>query len=198
MTVSEFLDFCEYFLNDTSNKDNNLSYQKVYFDAYNSFMVCKKMSLNDIRHYRMNSIIDYYMDIFHIKNEMKQIYIKYYKDHIQDNFNKILDPPANPFFLEQKMKHEEAEIQRKEDENDDIKDHYKFLESKYKYYADIMYRMNHPQDIEDDVHENDYKIEENTDSDNLSNVDDTYEDDYCDEISFDEYEEEYYSEEDYY
>ncbi len=199
MTVIEFVDFCKYFLNDdTSNKIIELQNYRDYFNAYNSFMVSRKMHLNDIKSRRMNSVIDYYMDLYHIDNELRQQYVKLYLENIHDNFNKILDPPANPFFLEEKRQKEEEELQRKEEENDDVRFHYKCLESKYKYFTDLVYRMNHPYEFDDDMmNEIDHKIDDNIDSDNTSNIEEYSEDDYYDEEIYDEYNDDYYSDEEY-
>jgi len=199
MSASDFLTFCEYFLNDTPTIELcDLNHQKNYFNAYNSFLVSRKTPIQDIKKHRMNSVIDYYMDCHNKNTESKDIYLELYNKNINDNFNKILNPPPCPFLLEERRKKQEEELQRKEDETDDIKDHYKFIENKYKYFADLVYRMNHPHEFDDDIQYNDYRVEENTESDNVSNVDEIYDDDYLDEESYDDFEEEYYSEDDYY
>jgi hypothetical protein len=135
--------------------------------------------------------------MYHVKNDLRHVYINRYSENIRDDFNKILDPPANPFFLEEQRKKEEEEIQRKEDENDDIKFHYKCIESKYKYFADLVYKMSHPQEFEDDINVFEYKADDNMDSDNLSNMQEESEDDYYDDEIYDEYNDEYYSDEEY-
>lgn len=197
---TDFLNFCEYFVNDRPQIELcDLEDYKQYFNAYNSFMVSKKMSLNDIKKYRMNSIIDYYMDIH--KNQQntqpRNVYLEIYQNNIRDQFNKTLNPPVNPFFLEERERKEAEEKQRKEDENDDIKDHYRYLELKYKYFADLVYRMNHPQEFEDDYSNSDYRIDENTDSDSMSFTDEYYDDESYNEEVYDEYDDDYYSDEEY-
>lgn len=182
--MNNFVDFCSYFNNDNnvSTRFTDMSAFKNYYNAYSNYLVARKYNLEDIKRYRMNSVIDCFIQINMLSDTYRDELRKYYLRYIKDDFNRILDPPRCPFYLEEKQQKEEALQQQYENETDEVKQHYNELDAKYKYLAHLNYVLNHPDEHEDTIADNylDYCDYTSTSSEACDN--------YYDEYSHDEYE----------
>lgn len=190
------MDFCEYFNNNhQNNTSSDLDAYKTYYDSYSNYLVAKKYNNNDIKTYRMNTLIDCFISMNNLDNNLREDLRKYYMMNIKDNFNRILDPPKCQLFEDEKQSRLEMLQQQYEDETDDVKQHYKGLQDKYRYYSDLLERINHPQDEQfpyDDEYSDGYTTE--TFSDNYEEEYDDYYDEYEyyeDDYDNDEYNSDY-------
>jgi hypothetical protein len=199
--MNNFMDFCGYFNNQNNNKSefNEIAAYKNMYNAYSSYLVARKYNLEDIRKYRMNSLIDYFIQINKLPDNSREEFRKYYLAYIKDDFNVTLNPPRCPFYEEEKAKREEAERQRIEDENDDIKEHYRQLDCRYKFFAELVHRLNNPQLYE--YNENDENLLYDDDL-STSDSNESYEEYSSYEYDDDQYDgydnEDYMSDDEYY
>ena len=194
--MDNFEAFCEYF-NGPGQKHDHYEANKIYFDAYCSFMVSRKYDIDDIKKYRMNSVIDYFMDYNDLNPVYREDLRKYYQTYIKDTFNKTLNAPRCIFYEEEKRQREEQMQQQFEDETDEVNQHYRELASKYKYFADLVYKKSHPEP--ELANEQDY-YESSSTSSEANDYNDGYStDEYeCDD-GYDQYDnDEYMSDDDYY
>ena len=193
--MNNFVDFCDYFNNQNNAKsefDEIAAYKSMY-NAYSSYLVARKYNLDDIKKYRMNSLIDYFIQINKLPDNTREEFRKYYISYIKDDFNVTLNPPKCPFYEEERIQREEAERQRIEEENDDIKEHYRQLDCKYKYFANLVHRLNNPHLYEDDNHDDYLLYDDNT---STSDSDESYED--YSSYEYDDDQNDYYENDDYY
>lgn len=199
--MNNFADFCDYF----NNRNNqNPAFQdaeayKSYYNAYSSYLVARKYDLKDVKTYRMNSLIDYFMELNHLSNTYRQDLRKYYLQHVKDDINTVLNAPRCPFYEAERLQREEQKQAQYEEDTDEVRQHYKDLEYKYKCIADFVHRINHPEEDKLDDIENYYSDHSSTTSETVDY--DEYEyDDYDYDDNYDNYcdQEDYMSDNDYY
>ena len=171
--------------NDLQDYDDAL---KDYYDAYCSYLVSRKYNTADIRKYRKNTIIDFYIMQNKLDNSLRSDLDNYYSNNIIDTFNKKLDPPPC-FFHQARMSQKYQEEQEKRElETDDVAQHYINLKNMYKSVYEGMTttsaNANNPN----------YNMQSDCE-DNESNYDKSCE--YYDEY-YNIYDSDYYSEYDYY
>jgi len=200
--MNNFGDFCEYLNNESDRKMflNEIDAYKTYYDSYSNYLVSKKYNINDIKTYRMNSVIDCFITINNLGNNYREELRSYYLTHVKDTFDKRFNPPRSLFFDEEKLQRQELLQQQYYDETDDIKQHYLYLQNKSAYFADLLDRCN--QSLDEQVN-NEYEYSDEYTSDVSSEINDYNDDDMYDEYDYDEsyenYEnEEYYSDYDSY
>lgn len=138
-------------------EDTSIDSIKELFDSYTTYMVTKKMPQNDIKHNRMNSIINYY-EYYKNQNYDKNNLIEYYNKNVKDDFNKILNPPKCLFTAAQRERRIEKEKEEFEKETDDIAHHYKEINDKYLYYYNESQRNYEDEEISE------YEYEDNDDN----------------------------------
>jgi hypothetical protein len=172
--------------NDLQDYDDAL---KDYYDAYCSYLVSRKYNIADIKKYRKNTIIDFYIMQNKLDNSLRNDLNNYYSNNIIDTFNKKLDPPPC-FFHQARMSQKYQEEQEKRElETDDVAQHYISLKNMYKsvYEGMTMSSAN----VNNPNYNNQSECE-----DNESNYDKSRE--YCDNDEYyNIYDSDYYSEYDY-
>ena len=199
--MNNFVDFCDYF-----NNDNNQSHLfadiaafKDYYNAYSNYLVARKYNLEDIKRFRMNSVIDYFMQINMLNDTYRDELRKYYVNHINDAYNRTLNPPKCPFYLAEKLTKEQTRLQQFEDETDEVKQHYKELDAKSKYLVELNYKLNHPEENDDNMTDN-YNEEyeySSTSSETNEYYEDSY-DEYDNNDVYDNNNDDYDEDDDYY
>jgi len=181
--TNHFDSYCNYICNNTDFKEilitegDYLDAIKDYCNNFSSFLLIKKKDINDIKKYRKDIIIEYYNSTYKIDN--KDELNNYYLTNIKDSYNaKYNPPPSYKYFCNDFT----------EDINDDVNDHYDFINKKFEYYGNKS--MTNKNNIEEDL---DYAF---NDGDTISIV--SSHDNYYDEVEeYDSYEE-YYDENDEY
>lgn len=182
--TTDFAQFCNTY---NSNQNMDSPYQNLY-NAYNTFLLTRKYPDHKMKNYRKNALVSYYAELNQIPDECIEDLYELYKDNVKDTFNKKIKPQ-----VPQNDKCKDFE------EHDDIKDHYSFIAAKYKYFAELVYKINHPsEDNFDDRYSDEY-----SDDDNETYLDDKEYDEYScndmyDEMDYDDFEDEYYSDDEYY
>jgi len=180
-----FDSYCNYICNNTDFKEKLIT-EGEYLDAirdycnnFCSFLLIKKKDLDNIKEYRKNIIIEYYISTYKVDN--KEVLNNYYLTNINDSYNRVLNPPSSyEYYFNDFM----------DDENDDVKDHYDFINKKCEYYGNkSMTEKNSAEDDLDNVF---------NDGDTISIVSshDDYYEEYEEYDSFDDYydeNEEYFS-----
>lgn len=103
-------------------------------NGHTTFLMSKPEFRQGIKDHRMQWITNQYTNY---ENVDKRPYYEYYKNNVNDNYPGIFAPP--PCFYNQMIRDErrEAEQQQKENENDDIAQHYRELAAKYTYLASL-------------------------------------------------------------
>jgi hypothetical protein len=107
---------------------------KELFNCYTTHLVTRKYSIEKIKELRMESIIDNYIH-FHDNegNFEREMLRNHYKNNVCDSFDKKLNPPKC-FFAQARREVISQEIaDKKERDTDEIADHYKTINDKYKY-----------------------------------------------------------------
>jgi len=125
---------------DDSNKSVNFDTNvKELLGCYSTFLVSRKYSIEKIKQHRMEAIISNYIQLYDINENYekgsfdKNLLRKFYKANIVDSFDKKLNPPKC-FFAEARRERIATEIaDKRERDMDDIADHYKSINDKYKY-----------------------------------------------------------------
>jgi hypothetical protein len=183
--TNHFDSYCNYICNNKDFKDilvteeDYLDAIKEYCNNFSSFLLIKKKDINDIKKYRKDIIIDYYISTYKIDN--KDELNNYYLTNIKDNYNTNYNPSrsyeycCNDFIID--------------NINDDVKDHYDFINKKFEYYGNKS--MTNKNTIEDNI---DYAFD---DGDTISIVS-SYDDYYEEYDEYDDYEEYYDENEEYY
>jgi hypothetical protein len=111
---------------------------KDYYDAYCSYLVSRKYTLDVIKTYRKNAIIDFYITENKIDGSRRKELDDYYIANIKDGFNKKLEPPSC-FFHQVRMAEKDREAsEKREIETDDVAQHYINLKNMYKNVFDLM------------------------------------------------------------
>jgi hypothetical protein len=127
--TSHFESYCNYICNYTDFKEKLIT-EGEYLDAIrdycnnvSSFLLIKKKDIKDIKNYRKNMIINYYMSVYKIDD--KDELVKYYASYIKDGYNAKLNPPPSYEYYGCDFV----------EEDDDVKDHYDTINKKYEYYG---------------------------------------------------------------
>jgi hypothetical protein len=175
-----FDSYCNYICNNTDFKEKLIT-EGEYLDAIrdycnniSSFLLIKKKDINDIKKYRKEIIIDYYISTYKVDN--KEALNNYYLTNIKDTYNRVLNPPSSYEYYSNDFIH---------DINDDVNDHYDFINKKCEYYGNKS--MTDKNCTEDDLN---YAFD---DSDTISVISSC--DDYCEDYEeYDDYYDEYYDE----
>lgn len=173
--------------NDLQDYDDAL---KDYYDAYCTYLVSRKYNIADIKKYRKNTIIDFYIMQNKLDNSLRNDLDNYYSNNIIDTFNKKLDPPPC-FFHQARMSQKYQEEQEKRElETDDVAQHYISLKNMYKSVYEGMTTSS--------ANANNQNYNNQSDcEDNESNYEKSRE--YCDNDEYyNIYDSDYYSEYDYY
>ena len=182
--TSHFNSYCNYICNNIDFKEK-LKIEEDYLEAirdycnnFSLYLLIKKNSIDYIKNYRKNIIIDYYSTTYKVPD--KEELDKYYLTNINDTYNMKFNPPASyKFYLD---------IQEIE-KNDDVNDHYDSINKMTEYYGRRSLIDN--TEIEDDLNS------AFNDGDTISVVSSC--DDYYDEYEeYDDYIEYYDDEEEYY
>lgn len=199
--MNNFADFCDYFNN--KNNQNHVFQDaqayKTYYDAYSSYLVARKYNLEDVKTYRMNSLIDYFMELNKLNQNYREDLRKYYLTYIKDNFNTVLNAPRCPFYEAERLQREEEQQAQYEDDTDEVRQHYKDLEAKYKCIVDMVYKINHPDEEQYDDEYYAYSDRSSTTSDTIDFDEYDYYEDYEYDDNYDNYEQDdYISDDDYY
>jgi hypothetical protein len=183
--MNNFVDFCSYFNNDNnrSMRFDELGAFKDYYAAYSSYLVARKYDLEDIKRFRMNSVIDYFMQINMLNDTYRDELRRYYIKYVQDDFNRTLNPPRCPFYLEEKYAEEQQKLKEYEDETDEVKQHYRELDAKYKYFAELNHKLTCHDEDDDNMSSSESYQEYH---DYASTSSEAY-DNYYDEYSYDDY-----------
>lgn len=195
--MNNFIDLCSYFNNENNNSSrfDELAAFKNYYNAYSSYLVSRKYNLEDIKRFRMNSVIDYFIQINMLNDTARDELRKYYLEHIHDNFNRSLDPPKCPFYLAEKAAEEQRKYDEYDNETDEVKQHYRELDARCKYFAELNYKLTHP---EDDDNKSDTSEEYHDYTSTSSEACDFYEEySYDDYDNNDAYDNDNYEDEDY-
>jgi hypothetical protein len=196
MTDYSFNEFATIIINDNNLTDDSLKIYNIkeLFDGYIKHLMARKYNKDDIKEYRMETVVNYYIDFYgDNKNYDKNKLITHYKNCIVDNFEKKLNPPKS-FFTMARREYIANELKEKmENENCDINTHYNTINKKYEYYNELNNTEKQKQINDNDEYYCDYYENNIYDDDhNSSNYNsDDYDDYYCDYISEDD--SEYYS-----
>jgi hypothetical protein len=182
--MNNFVDFCSYFNNDNneSTRFYDIAAFKNYYNAYSNYLVARKYNLEDIKKYRMNSVIDYFMQINMLSDTYRDELRLYYLKHINDDYNRTLNPPRCPFYLEEKLKREQAQQEEYENETDEVKQHYRELDAKSTYLVRLNYKLTHADEGNDIVCDT---CDEYCDWTSTSSEANDYYDEYCDDYDND-------------
>lgn len=190
-----FADFAKIMISDNAIADDSLKIYNIkeLYDGYVKHLMVRKYSTEDILRYRMEAVVDYYIDFYgDNKNYDRNKLIAQYKNCINDNFDKKLNPPKC-FLTMARREYLANELREKmENESCDINTHYKMINAKYEYYNQLnnterQKHANENDEYYDEYNENNYEDEFNS---SICNSDD-YDDYYCEYIS--EEDSEYYS-----
>jgi hypothetical protein len=190
-----FADFAKIMISDNAIADDSLKIYNIkeLYDGYVKHLMVRKYNTEDILRYRMEAVVDYYIDFYgNNKNYDKNKLIAQYKNCINDNFDKKLNPPKC-FLTMARREYLANELREKmENESCDINMHYKMINAKYEYYNQLnnterQKHANENDEYYDEYNENNYEDEFNS---SICNSDD-YDDYYCEYIS--EEDSEYYS-----
>jgi hypothetical protein len=190
-----FADFANIMINDNAIADDSLKIYNIkeLYDGYVKHLMVRKYNTEDILRYRMEAVVDYYIDFYgDNKNYDRNKLIAQYKNCINDNFDKKLNPPKC-FLTMARREYLANELREKmENESCDINTHYKMINAKYEYYNQLnntekQKHANENDEYYDEYNENNYEDEFNS---SICNSDD-YDDYYCEYIS--EEDSEYYS-----
>jgi len=190
-----FADFANIMISDDAIADNSLKIYNIkeLYDGYVKHLMVRKYNTEDILRYRMEAVVDYYIDFYgNNKNYDRNKLIAQYKNCINDNFDKKLNPPKC-FLTMARREYLANELREKmENESCDINTHYKMINAKYEYYNQLnnterQKHANENDEYYDEYNENNYEDEFNS---SICNSDD-YDDYYCEYIS--EEDSEYYS-----
>jgi hypothetical protein len=196
MTDYSFNEFAAIMINKNTLTDESLTIYNIkeLFDGYVKHLIVRKINVDDIKKYRMEVVVNYYIDFYGInKNYDKNKLISQYKNSIVDDITNKLNPPKS-FFTMARREYIANELKEKtEYENCDINTHYNTINKKYEYYRELNNSEERKRAIENDDNYIDYYYDNYEDDENNSsnyNSDD-YDDYYCDYISEDD--SEYYS-----
>jgi hypothetical protein len=190
-----FADFANIMISDNAIADDSLKIYNIkeLYDGYVKHLMVRKYNTEDILRYRMEAVVDYYIDFYgNNKNYDRNKLIAQYKNCINDNFDKKLNPPKC-FLTMARREYLANELREKmENESCDINTHYKMINAKYEYYNQLnntekQKHANENDEYYDEYNENNYEDEFNS---SICNSDD-YDDYYCEYIS--EEDSEYYS-----
>jgi hypothetical protein len=190
-----FADFANIMISDNAIADDSLKIYNIkeLYDGYVKHLMVRKYNTEDILRYRMEAVVDYYIDFYgDNKNYDRNKLIAQYKNCINDNFDKKLNPPKC-FLTMARREYLANELREKmENESSDINTHYKMINAKYEYYNQLnnterQKHANENDEYYDEYNENNYEDEFNS---SICNSDD-YDDYYCEYIS--EEDSEYYS-----
>jgi len=183
--TSHFNSYCNYICNNIDFKEK-LKIEEDYLEAirdycnnFSSFLLIKKNSIDDIKNYRKNVIIDYYSTTYKVPD--KEDLNNYYLTNINDTYNMKFNPPASyKFYLD---------IQEIE-KNDDVNDHYDNINKMTEYYG--RRSLINTTEVDDDLN---YAFNDEDTISVVSSRDDYYDEyeEYDDYIEFYDEEEEYYS-----
>jgi hypothetical protein len=183
--TSHFNSYCNYICNNIDFKEK-LKIEEDYLEAirdycnnFSSFLLIKKNSIDDIKNYRKNVIIDYYSTTYKVPD--KEELNNYYLTNINDTYNMKFNPPASyKFYLD---------IQEIE-KNDDVNDHYDNINKMTEYYG--RRSLINTTEVDDDLN---YAFNDEDTISVVSSRDDYYDEyeEYDDYIEFYDEEEEYYS-----
>uniref|UniRef100_A0A6C0J2U6 Uncharacterized protein n=1 Tax=viral metagenome TaxID=1070528 RepID=A0A6C0J2U6_9ZZZZ len=180
LNTIHFDSYCNYICNNIDFKEKLIT-EGEYLDAirdycnnFSSFLLIKKKDLDNIKEYRKNIIIDYYISTYKVDN--KEVLNKYYLDNIKDNYNMTFKPPLSyEYYCNDLINNV----------NDDVNDHYNFINKKCEYYGNKS--MIDKNNIEDDLN---YAFDDGDTISIVSTIDDYY-DEYDD---YEDYNDEYYDE----
>jgi hypothetical protein len=190
-----FADFANIIISDNTIADDSLKIYNIkeLYDGYIKHLMVRKYNKDDIKRYRMEAVVDYYIDFYgNNKNYDRNKLIAQYKNCIDDCFDKKLNPPKC-FLTMARREYLANELKEKmEYESCDINTHYKMINAKYKYYNDLNNAEKQKQTNENDEYYNEYNENNYEDELNSSNYNsDDYDDYYCEYISDED--SEYYS-----
>jgi hypothetical protein len=196
MTEYSFNEFAAIMINKNTLTDESLTIYNIkeLFDGYVKHLIVRKINVDDIKKYRMEVVVNYYIDFYGInKNYDRNKLISQYKNCIVDDISNKLNPPKS-FFTMARREYIANELKEKtEYENCDINTHYNTINKKYEYYRELNNSEERKRAIENDDNYIDYYYDNYEDDEhNSSNYNsDDYDDYYCDYISEDD--SEYYS-----
>ena len=185
LNTNHFDSYCNHICNNKEfnemliTEEDYLDSIKDYCNNFSSFLVIKKKPIDDIKNYRKEIIIDYY--ILTYKYDNKEELKKYYEKNIKDDYNMKYNPPPSYMIYDND---EEVEKQ------DDISDHYDNINKKYEYYGNKS--LIDKNNIDEDL---DYDFNDDGTISMVSSQDNIYDENYDDYEDFDDYEEyeEYFS-----
>lgn len=182
------IDGFDNFVNNSINNENDPN--AIFLNGYTTFMMCNKDNRENIKEYRMNWLINNYVNY---ENIDKRPYYEYYKNNINDTYSGVFNPPPcfyNEMIREERRKEEEARKEWEEYYNDDIAMHYREIANRHLTRWDM---LKEDQDCISYVEENEsYNSEDDKDSFlEYEDEDYYYDDEYYDDMS------EVYEEDDY-
>ena len=180
LNTIHFDSYCNYICNNTDFKEKLIT-EGEYLDAIrdycnniSSFLLIKKKDLDNIKEYRKNIIIEYYISTYKVDN--KEVLNNYYLANIKDTYNMTFNPPPSyEYYCNDLINNV----------NDDVNDHYNFINKKCEYYGNKS--MIDKNNIEDDLN---YAFDDGDTISVVSTIDDYY-DEYDD---YEDYNDEYYDE----
>lgn len=185
--MNHFHSYCNYICNNSEFKEkliiegDYLDAIKDYCNNVSSYLLIKKNDINYIKNYRKIIIIDYYISIYKVNN--KEELDNYYHNNIKDNYNMVFNPPSS---------YEYYYFDKENNLNDDIDDHYNFINKKNEFYGkESMIDKNN---IEDNT---EYLLDDGDTISIVSSYDD-YNDEYEDYDKYNDYDEFYDENEEYY
>ena len=200
-TDYSFADFANIMISDNTIADDSREIYNIkeLYDGYIKHLMVRKYKREDILRYRMEAIVDYYLDFYgNNKNYDRSKLIAQYKNSIADRFDKKLNPPKCYLTIARREDIANELKEKMEYESCDINTHYKMINMKYEYYGELNNSEKQMQKQMQTANDNDEYYDEYNDHYNddelnssICNSDD-YEDYYCGEcISEDD--SEYYS-----
>lgn len=186
-----FTDFANIMINDNTiaNDSSKIYNIKELYDGYIKHLMVRKYSKEDILRYRMETVVDYYMDFYgNNKNYDRNNLISQYKNNISDKFDKKFNPPKCFLTIARREDIANELKEKMEYESCDINTHYKMINMKYEYYGELNNSAKEKQTAID----NDEYYEECNDYYN----DDEFNSSICNSDDYDDYYYEYISEDD--
>jgi hypothetical protein len=162
---------------------------KDYYDAYTVFLITRKYNIDTIKYNRMNAVIDNYIYYKNINDdEIRKSLLCYYTYNIKDDIVKNVKPKPC-FFVKARLERQAYEkIDKYEMETDDVKNHYKEVNDKYKYYYEESIKVINDDNYSEAYIENEYSDEDDYNSDyNSDYYYDEYDTDYSTDYLSDEY-----------
>lgn len=195
--MQAFDQYANNLLNNSASEDAyaDTDAESVMLNGHTTFLMSKPEYREGIHKHRMNWIINNYTNY---ENVDKRPYYEYYKDNVSDEYKGTFDPP--PCFYNEMIRKERrnAEQQLKEQETDEIAQHYKELATKSEFLAKYSNTKDQLDIYDQATEETMYEFEDSSDSCDDDDIDDQ-DTDYDDNTyNWDDWlDSEYYEENDY-